>query len=564
MAAADTTKHRISRPDAAFRPGVLMAHLLCVLSLALHLGAEQPGAITYVAGPPGSVVGFAGDGQGNVYVVGSPNSNFSPTPRAPYPALTSATGSYLAKFDPQGAPVFATYLPGLVSALAVDQGGNAIVVTGAGFDVPPQQFSLVTVDATGTKATVAQALTCTGCWNFLTNIALDGSGSVYLAGYDPGTVAATPGAFQTQNRGASAFILKYNLSVGKIVYATYLGGSGQERYLALAADAAGDAYVVGSTTSLDFPVTPSAYETKTPSTPYPGFATKLSPDGSTLVYSTYLDTGAGIVALDSAGDLFLSAAGALFALSPDGRKVVSSISLDVPGYVTSDPSGNLVVTSGTFSTSFAGVNPLQLPGTAAYPFQDTTCYFGEGRYSACTHAVLATLDPQGKVIWSSLLGGDGFPAGHSGVNTYVAGASVDSSGNIYAAIGGVGLADGFDLIKVEPVSRRPCSSAQAWSAARGLRPASRLVAWYQFWDRVDHSPGHRAGFLVPASDHVGRNLGFNEWAAGADSGCRRCERAGTGERASSSRWLLLLLRLHRAAGPRDGLCVRRGGAKYLA
>ncbi len=215
-------------------------------------------------------------------------------------------------------------------------------------------------------------------------------------------------------------------------------------------DAAGDAYVSGSTSSVDFPVTPSAYETKHPTQYYSGFVTKLSPNGSSLVYSTYFDSGIySRVALDSAGDAFLCAV-VLAELSPDGKTVISSTSLDGAAVtlVAIDPSGDLVVGGGTTSTTFPGANPFQLLGTPAYPFQAKDCYFGGGQYSTCDHAVLAKLNPQGEVIWSSVLGSDG-PPGGLGVDTEVNGLTVDSAGIIYAAI------EGFGLIKVEPVGPAP-------------------------------------------------------------------------------------------------------------
>ena len=80
-----------------------------------------------------------------------------------------------------------------------------------------------------------------------------------------------------------------------MVYSTYLGGSGLDFGSSITVDVAGDAYVTGPTFSSDFPVTPGAFQT-TVGGPIisDAFITKLSADGSALVYSTYLGgTGGG-------------------------------------------------------------------------------------------------------------------------------------------------------------------------------------------------------------------------------------------------------------------------------
>jgi hypothetical protein len=72
-----------------------------------------------------------------------------------------------------------------------------------------------------------------------------------------------------------------------LLYSTYLGGSGDDDAgNDIAVDTSGDAYVVGSTTSTDFPFTSGTFQ------PILGggrnaFVTKLTPGGSGLVYSTF-------------------------------------------------------------------------------------------------------------------------------------------------------------------------------------------------------------------------------------------------------------------------------------
>jgi Beta-propeller repeat/Abnormal spindle-like microcephaly-assoc'd, ASPM-SPD-2-Hydin len=129
----------------------------------------------------------------------------------------------------------------------------------------------------------------------LTGIAADSSGFAYVTGTttsaDFPTVA---GGLHTTitNPASNALITKLKQDGTGLVYSTFLGGTGTQGdgADAIAVDSAGDAYIVGSTSSSDFPVTPSAYQ------PFNkgggGYFSKLDPTGSTLLYSTYL-SGSG-------------------------------------------------------------------------------------------------------------------------------------------------------------------------------------------------------------------------------------------------------------------------------
>ena len=110
-----------------------------------------------------------------------------------------------------------------------------------------------------------------------------------------------------------------------LTYGTFLGGSGVEVAQGVAADAAGNAYVMGLTESTDFPTTSNAYQTSggNPSV----FITKLNPAGTALVYSTYLggcDSTHVVepsgLAVDSAGSAYVG--GARFRLYSDHIRVL--------------------------------------------------------------------------------------------------------------------------------------------------------------------------------------------------------------------------------------------------
>lgn len=284
-------------------------------------------------------------------------------------------------------------------------------------------------------------------------IAVDTSGSAYLTGTTQSanfpTAPTTP--LQSKLGGASnVFVTKFNASGTTLVYSTYLGGAGADQGAAIAVDAAGSAYVTGTTASENFPTTSGAFQTK-----YGGngdaFVAKLSADGSKLEYSTYLggsdaDFGHGI-AIDESGDAYVagqtSSATSFPTQSPyqaacnvpfggtcsdafvselnaTGAGLVYSTYLGGSGSdsaqaIAVDASGAAYVAGSTLSTDFPTANALQ--GTAG----------GGG------DAFVAKLAPGGsKLAYSTYLGGSGLDrafgiAVDSGGNAYVTGDTVSSN-----------------------------------------------------------------------------------------------------------------------------------------
>ena len=149
------------------------------------------------------------------------------------------------------------------------------------------------------------------------DIAVGPDGSVFVTGSAGANFPTTPGAFDTERSGASdGFVFRLNSDGSQLLYSTYLVGSRNENTWGLAVDADGSAYVVGDTTSDDFP-TASFQETFAGNKD--GFLTKLTPDRTGIRYSTYIGGSAGGAAgVDSATDVVVDDQGCAYVVGRTG------------------------------------------------------------------------------------------------------------------------------------------------------------------------------------------------------------------------------------------------------
>jgi Beta-propeller repeat len=111
-------------------------------------------------------------------------------------------------------------------------------------------------------------------------IAVDLLGQAYVTGYTTSAdFPTTPGAFQPGHAGSEdAFVAKLDRSGSALVYASYLGGSGEDRGFAIAVDLVGQAYVTGHTASADFPVTSRALQPAYAGGAFDAFVAKIGAD----------------------------------------------------------------------------------------------------------------------------------------------------------------------------------------------------------------------------------------------------------------------------------------------
>jgi hypothetical protein len=122
-------------------------------------------------------------------------------------------------------------------------------------------------------------------------IAVDASGNAYVLGSTQST--DFPGAPPPLHGHDDITVVKFNAAGSALLYSTYLGGSSSEFGADIAVDGAGNAYVTGQTSSNDFPTVNAFDSTLSFAGGTDAFVTRLNPAGSALVYSTYLSGNFG-------------------------------------------------------------------------------------------------------------------------------------------------------------------------------------------------------------------------------------------------------------------------------
>ncbi|HEY9283677.1 MAG TPA: SBBP repeat-containing protein, partial [Pyrinomonadaceae bacterium] len=221
-------------------------------------------------------------------------------------------------------------------------------------------------------------------------VARGSDGSLYVAGYVDSADFPGPSSVQAARRGLrDSFVLRLNPAGTALLYATYVGGTGEEQGTGVAVDAEGNAYVVGNTSSSNFPVTAGALQAA-PGGGTDGFAFKLNPSGTALLYSTYLGGPSAdfpnAVAVDAAGRAHV--AGRTFSSRfINGAQMPKAGS---PVYKTTDAAA-------TWQPAENGIDDYTATAFAIHPTDPNTVYAGT------TIGVYKTTD--GGATWSPAGGG---------------------------------------------------------------------------------------------------------------------------------------------------------------
>lgn len=310
---------------------------LAALSCLASLGAsptrlpQRPVAgptFATVLGGPGTddCDGIGIDHAGAIYLGCHSHSPALPTGGSPPYTLRGDMDAFVIKLTPDGRRVqYLTHLGGskwdAISDVVVDSRGYAYVV---GSTLSPSLSTAATPLRTRSGGphgdAFAARLSPSGVILWFTylggndledaaRVVIDEAGNAYVTGRtDSRDFPTTAGAAQPRLRGQTdAYIAKLD-SAGRIVYATYLGGSSDDVAMGIAVDRNGNAHVTGDTRSPDFPLE------RAPQTKKRGsgdcFVSIISADGTRVLFSTYWGGSAWDyctgIALDAAGRVYVT------------------------------------------------------------------------------------------------------------------------------------------------------------------------------------------------------------------------------------------------------------------
>lgn len=415
--------------------------------------------------------------------------------------LYAVTGFGLRKSTDGGATFAATGLDATVRSIAIDPANPARLYAGADQALYTSGDGGATWSRTSIRAVSQMAVT---------------PGRVLVGAQVPGEV----------------YVAKLSPDLSQVFWSTYLGGSSYHSVSGLTVDAAGNAYVVGTTASTDFPVTAGALESSGTA-----FVAKIAADGAQLAASTYFGGGLTFpqtIAVDAAGAIYVagSNSGAGFATtagayqraapgpctrgadpggfvpSSNGAAFVSKLSADLSTLLYStlltgtcgssifamrvDGAGIATVAGGTYSLDFpttGGAMMTTAPGSDESGF-------------------LAQLSSDGgSLLYSTFLGGGPTSEAHA-LLTDAAGNWIVAGGGSPATTPGAAHVKGSSTCAVAllfgvPVPRPPTMGEEAFVMVFNAHSASpSLVATV-------------GGPCMDEADSVALDAGGNIWIAGA-------------------------------------------------
>ena len=344
------------------------------------------------------------DPDGFVYLVGGTRALDFPS-GVSFPGTTRGEADiFIAKFDQAGTSLMYSIFvggssPDVPTSIRVMPDGT-VVVRGysSSTDFPTanaaqpslgggQDIVVFKINPAGTAFVYSTYLGGESTEDCFTGLDIDGAGNAYVSGCTQSTRFPVKNAMQATLGGNSdGFLVKYS-ATGAVLFATYIGGSGDEAAYDVAAGPNGSVYVGGFSSSQDLP-TKNAIQ-PTLDGPYDGFVGKLAPDGQSYVYLTYLGGSGG----DTVARIAVDALGAVYAVSQ--------------------------------------VDSLDFPVVGAFQAQ-----YGGGLYDGA----VTKINPSGTaIVYSSFIGGSGVD-GLYGVN-------VDGRGAAFVA----GSTDSTDLPLAHPI-----------------------------------------------------------------------------------------------------------------
>jgi hypothetical protein len=309
---------------------------LCGDAFLLKLSSDGSRLIysTYLGGSDyDDAKAIAIDSQGNAYVTGITASVDFPTTAGAFQSQLHDVDAYVAKLSPDGSKlVYST----LIGGTGLDAGMS---------------------------------------------IAVDSAGRAYVGGTTQAADFPVKQSLQPQFNGLwDAFVLRLNADGSNLDFSTLLGGQGTDEALGIALGPSGDIYVAGFTDSLDFPLK-NSFQPVLGGTAGNGFVTRIKSDGSSILYSSYLGGADGrsqldAIAVDGAGDVYVAGEGGsdfaivnsaqayggssdavVAKLTPDGSGLLFSTFVggsggDIASGLTLDTAGRIAIVGQTASPDF--------------------------------------------------------------------------------------------------------------------------------------------------------------------------------------------------------------------
>jgi hypothetical protein len=422
------------------------------------------------------VQGVAVDSAGEMFITGTTSATNYPVVKPFQSTNRGYDNIFVTKLNAAGNTIlYSTYIGSTGfdhgRAIAVDNSGSAYVTgnIGAG-DFPTTPGAFMTSCSGVCNTPFVSKFLSDGSLAFSTfmggsntpasAIAVNGAGEVYITGDTSNDLPTTPGSFQPIYPGSMCgYVEKLNASGTALIYSTYFGAVAGNGFSpsttgsGIAVDSSGSAYVVGNTTGIPVknPIQSSVIGGPN------AFIAKFSPDGSSLVFSTYLGGGSTYffsyagdfatgVAVDRFGNVHVVGTSSscefpltldawstdcvngsytqkifVTALDPTGTQMLFSTFLE-NGFsegIAIDTTGHTFVTGIATSDNFPLLNAIENdPQDGSYPPYSSNSFVTE-------------LDLSGKILFSTYLG-------QTGGGAQTAGIAVDSKGGIYLAGAGQG------------------------------------------------------------------------------------------------------------------------------
>lgn len=356
--------------------------------------------------------------------------------------------------------VYGTFLGGLAddqaTGIGVDSDGSAYVtgmtqstnfpLASQSGPIPSYQSAFVAkLDVSGSSLVYADYVGGTS-YSQATGMALDSSNHVFMTGFTSSCDFPVVNAYQSDCAGGyDAFVSEISADGSSLLYSTYLGGNSDEYTSGIALDPSGNIYIAGYTYSLNYPTINAFQGAAQPNQQeyygLYGFLSKLSPDGSSLVYSTYFAGSANVVqscyyglcwpnpynyingiAVDASGNAYVAGTTNTydFPVTDGAYQTSNGTNYDQQVGVMGkfDPAGNLSYS--TYVNASAGSDWMNVSGIAvdsqgaayivgqAYPwdmtFPITSTHICDPSEASCSYGYILKLDPTGSVpVYSTFL-----------------------------------------------------------------------------------------------------------------------------------------------------------------